>query len=136
MKTLETNKNIKIVPCTQEYWEFVHLLRNNPLVEMAFIENKSITKTEQIAYMKKYWENYFIALYKGNFAGYYGVIDDDIRICVDPFFQKKGIGLFMVKEILKKYPKAKAKIKITNVGSQNLFKKAGYKNTLLIFENN
>ena len=60
--------------------------------------------------------------------------DDDIRICTHPDYQGKGIGKFMLNEIIKIYPTAYGKVKIENKASQNLFLSLGFKKKFIIFE--
>jgi hypothetical protein len=55
---------MKLVKCTQEYWEFVRELRTNPKVVDGFIQNIEITPEQQKQYMKKYSDCYRIALLK------------------------------------------------------------------------
>jgi GNAT superfamily N-acetyltransferase len=76
--------------------------------------------------MKRYKDCYYVCLYKGRFAGYVGVIKDDIRICVVPDMQHKGIGRFMLNEIMEVFPNATAKIKVGNKASLRLFENAGF----------
>ena len=86
-----------------------------------------ITIEQQTAYMTKYSRCFRIALFEGEAAGYFGVIDDDIRICTHPDFQRKGVGKFLVQECSKIWPSALAKIKNTNESSRKLFESCGYK---------
>ena len=39
------------------------------------------------------------------------MIEDDIRICTHPDYQKRGVGKFMLEEAYKIWPNAHAKIK-------------------------
>ncbi len=48
---------------------------------------------------------------KDNPIGYIGVIDNDIRVATHPDHQGKGVGSFMVNEIMKIHPNAFAKVK-------------------------
>ena len=59
-------------------------------------------------------------------AGYVGVIEDDIRVCTHPDYQGKGVGKFMINEIMKEYPTAFAKVKIDNEISMKLFEACGF----------
>ena len=121
-----TNK-LDLVECRQQYWEFVRLLRLDERVLDGFIEKLDITPEQQQAYMSKYSHCFRIALLNGQPAGYFGVIDDDIRICIHPDLQRKGVGKFLVQECSKIWPSALAKIKITNESSRKLFESCGYK---------
>lgn len=116
-----------LVECSEEYWEYVRILRINPKVVDGFIQTTHISSEQQISYMEKYSPNYRIALIDGKPCGYVGVIDNDIRVCTDPDFQGKGIGKFMIEEIKKIWPEAVAKIKVANEASLKLFESCGYK---------
>ena len=83
--------------------------------------------------MKGYSQYYRIALVNQTPAGYVGVIDDDIRVCTHPDFQKLGVGKFMISEMMNIVPSAYAKVKIDNDASKNLFKSLGFEETFIIF---
>ena len=119
---------ISIVP---EYYEFVRLLRLDDRVRNSFLDDAYITSEEQQTYMKKHADNYYICLLYDGPAGYVGVIDDDIRICTHPDFVGKGVGKFMLKEIMKHYPNATGRIKEDNIPSIKLFESCQVKYTLI-----
>jgi ribosomal protein S18 acetylase RimI-like enzyme len=125
---------MELVNCTEKYWEFVRILRNDDRVVDGFLSSKIITQPMQEEYMKKYSKYYRIALIDNHPCGYVGVIDDDIRICTHPDYQGKGVGKFMLNEIIKIYPTAYGKVKIENKASQNLFLSLGFKKKFIIFE--
>lgn len=110
----------------KKYYEFIRLMRIHPENQKGFLEKVNITKEQQIKYMSKYGKHYYLCLENETPLGYVGVVDNDIRICTDPSFQKKGIGLFMLNEIIKLYPEASAKILKNNIGSLKLFEKCGF----------
>lgn len=122
-----------LVECEQKYWEFVRLLRVDERVIDGFIEKLDITPEQQQIYMSKYSHCFRIALFDGQPAGYFGVIDDDIRVCVHPDFQRKGVGKFLVNSCFKIWPMALAKIKTTNQPSQKLFESCGYKREYFLY---
>ncbi len=122
---------MKLEKCINEYWEFVRKLRLDERVKVGFLDNSYISEQQQIDYMKKYWNQYYIVLYNNKPAGYVGVVNNDIRICTHPDFQGKGVGKFMLNEINKIYPNALAKVKMKNNASNRLFLSTGFQ----IFDN-
>ena len=131
-----TKLNLEFVENAPKYYEFIRKLRNNPVVKRGFIQQGNISKSQQLLYMKKNQNNYFLCLSGDKPVGYVGVIEDDIRIAVLPEFQGKNIGLFLIKNVMKKYKTLQAKIKIENEASLHLFKKAGFKMKYYLFEYN
>lgn len=125
---------MKLVECEKKYWEFVRQLRLNPDVINGFIETKYFSPEDQEKYMLIYSKNYRICLVDGNPAGYVGVIDDDIRICTHPNYQKQGVGKFMIEEIMKIFPNAFAKIKVDNNNSLSFFESIGFEKKFYILK--
>jgi len=131
--------HMELTNCTHIYWEFIRALRNDKRTQSGFIQKEYITKEAQEIYMKLNASNYKIALLNGSPVGYVGVIDNDIRVCTHPDYQGKGVGKFMIKEIIKIWPNSKAKIKINNFNSIKLFEACGFRKEFLIMtssENN
>lgn len=118
---------ITISRCEQQYWDFVRVLRMDERVLDGFVEKMEITPEQQTAYMTRYSDCFRIALLDNVPVGYFGVIEDDIRICIHPDYQRKGIGKFLVHECSKIWPNALAKIKVTNESSRKLFESCGWK---------
>ena len=116
----------ELVKCNQEHWEFIRLLRSNPAVQDGFIDQVTITKEQQVLYMTTHSQQYRVCLVDGEPAGFVGVLEDDIRVCTDPSFQKKGVGKFMIQEIMKEFPTAFAKVKVENEASLKLFESCGF----------
>jgi GNAT superfamily N-acetyltransferase len=112
---------MELIAITEEYYDFVREMRMHPDNVAGFLESANITPEEQILYMKKHGEDYFIALSYGEPVGYVGVIDNDIRICTHPQHQGTGVGRFMLSEIIKLYPQATGRILKDNVVSRKLF---------------
>ena len=117
---------VKLVKCTEQYWEFVRSLRNDTRVSDGFIDPTEITNEMQINYMKLYSDSYRIALYNNIPAGYVGVVDGDIRVCTHPDFQRLGIAKFMINECTKLWPDSVARIKLNNIHSLRLFQSCGF----------
>ena len=84
--------------------------------------------------MEKYGTMYYICLVDDEPAGFVGVIDKDIRVATHPSFQQKGVGKFMINELMKKCPQAFAKVKIENKASLKLFESCGFKKKFYILE--
>ena len=125
---------MELVDCAKKYWEFVRNLRNDERVKDGFIKSTYITEDMQEAYMTVHYKYYQIALIDNAPVGYIGVIEDDIRICVHPAFQKRGVGKFMIEESMKIWPSAEGKVKLGNEASMNLFKSCGFKEAYVIFK--
>lgn len=125
---------MELVDCTEKYWDFVRLLRMNDAVSHFFIDNEYISKEDQIAYMTKHSDCYRVCLLNGEPCGYVGVIDNDIRVCVDPKYWRIGVGKFMISNCKEIWPNSFAKVKIDNMASMALFKSCGFKPKYTILE--
>ena len=112
---------MELIQINEEYYEFVREMRMHPENVAGFLTEANITPEDQVKYMKKHGEDYFIALSYGEPVGYVGVIDNDIRICTHPQHQGTGVGRFMLSEIIKLYPQATGRIIKDNVVSRKLF---------------
>lgn len=117
---------MKLVKCTEQYWEFVRVLRNDKRVLDGFIKSIYITPEMQTLYMSTHAQFYRIALINDTPVGYVGVIEDDIRVCTHPDFQGKGVGKFMINKCIEIWPTAFAKVKIDNEASLKLFESCGF----------
>ena len=129
---------VEVVNNGPEYHDFIRILRSDSRVQDGFIEVVNITKEQQDKYMKKYNDNYIVALYDGEPAGFAGSIEDDIRVCVHPDFHKKGIGKALIQELMVRFPSSFAKVKIENEASRALFESCGFiiiKVLILVFWN-
>tara|TARA_Y100000114_G_C11722462_1_gene309214 strand:- start:403 stop:786 length:384 start_codon:yes stop_codon:yes gene_type:complete len=125
---------ITIVDNESKYWDFIRTLRNDPRVREGFVKLSYITHEQQNEYMEKYNENYLIALIEGEPAGYAGSIENDIRVCVHPDFQKRGVGEALIKSLMERFPNSYAKVKIENSASKSLFEKCGFRKKYWIME--
>ena len=117
---------LRLVINEEKYYEFIRLLRNDPKNQKGFLEQVNIDSEQQKKYMNKFNDFYYVCLLCDNPIGYVGVIEDDIRICTDDRYKKSGAGTFMLKEIIKIFPNAKAKILKDNTASLNIFKKCNF----------
>jgi ribosomal protein S18 acetylase RimI-like enzyme len=118
---------LEIVKNEKKYFEYIRQLRNDELNQIGFLEKVNITADQQNSYMSKYKDNYYICLSAETPVGYIGVVSNDIRVCTDVKFKNLGIGSFMLKEIMKIYPYATAKILKNNYASLKLFEKCNFK---------
>jgi len=124
------------------YWEKIRQLRNEEIVKSGFIHQHEISPEEHEKHMNRFCECYYICVETEqrdldslhNFLGYCGVINDDIRVAVLPEHHGKGVGTFMINELVKRRPRAFARVKIDNEASLNLFKKCGFKKKYYILE--
>jgi len=116
-----SKSDIRLIPNNKIWWEQIRQLRNNPKVQGGFLCSSYISVDDQWEYMKKYNDCYYVATYLGNFCGYIGVVENDIRICTHPDFEGKGVGKFMLSKIKIKHPNAKGRIKKDNLPSQKVF---------------
>ena len=126
--------DLKLVKNSPKYWEFIKTIRNLDGVRQGFVQQKEITDIEQATYMLQYNDNFWICLADDNPSGYVGVIDGDIRVAVHPEFQGKGIGSFMINQIMIVHPNAYAKVKLDNDASLRLFEKCGFKKKYYLLE--
>lgn len=115
-----------MIECLPQYWDFVRKLRMDERVAYGFIEKAYITIEQQINYMSKHWQEYFICLIDQEPVGFVGSVDGDIRVCTSPEFQKRGIAKFMLNYIIDKFPNSFAKIKIDNESSVKSFESCGF----------
>tara|TARA_R100001086_G_scaffold220870_1_gene137870 strand:- start:234 stop:617 length:384 start_codon:yes stop_codon:yes gene_type:complete len=123
-----------LVQNKKEYWGFIRNLRNHEDVKTGFIRQENISEVIHESHMSLFGECYYICLIKEKPAGYVGVIDRDIRVATHPDFQGKGVGKFMINELMKIYPDSFAKVKIKNKASIKLFEACGFKKKYYILE--
>ena len=125
---------MELVENNQEYWEFIRNLRNHPSVKVGFVSQNHVTKEQQLQYMSEYNDCFYVCLINKEPAGYVGVIDKDIRVATHPDFQGKGVGKYMISQLMEIHPNAYAKVKLKNEASLKLFEKCGFKKKFYILE--
>lgn len=120
---------LELVKNEEKYFEFIRLMRTHPNNTQGFLEQVQITKEQQVNYMKKFKNNYWICLNESEPVGFVGEIDGDIRFAVDPTMKNKGIGKFMINELIKITTDVYSKVLIGNISSQKVFESCGFKLT-------
>ena len=125
---------LKLVGKNKEYSSFVRELRNNKEIKTGFIQQEHIAEAEHETHMTLYAYNYYVCLVDDQPAGYVGQIRNDIRVATHPDFQGKGVGKFMINELMKTHPESFAKVKIENEASIKLFEACGFKKKYYILE--
>ena len=118
---------MKLIPNNQEYWQFIRELRYHPNNISGFITHDEVSPEQQIEYMKKYNNSYYICLDESDFpVGFIGEVDNDIRLAVSPDQKNKGIGKFMLGEFMKTHPFSTAKVLHDNIASLKTFYSCGF----------
>ena len=119
--------NLQLVNCTKKYWEFVRLLRIDPINQEGFFTQANITPEQQKEFMTHNWSKYKICLVDGNPSGYVGLLNGhEVTYCVHPEYHGKGVGSFMIKEFSKSFGNINAYVKVNNIASQKVFEKLGW----------
>lgn len=118
---------LSLVKNNEKYYEFIRVLRTHEENTKGFLNQAEITPEHQAKYMEKYADNYFVCLDEnGEPVGWVGAVDDDIRVCTHPDHKGKGVGKFMIMELMERFPKAHAKVILGNTRSDNLFLSCGF----------
>jgi len=125
---------VELVKNSYMYWEFIRNLRNMDGVREGFIQQEIISLESHESYMKKNSNFFYICLDKDTPMGYIGIIENDIRVATHPDHQGKGVGSFMVNEIMKTHTRAIAKVKVNNAASLKLFRKCGFREKYYLME--
>jgi ribosomal protein S18 acetylase RimI-like enzyme len=113
---------LRIVNNDEKYYDYIRELRMHRENISGFLDQTEITSEQQKKYMEKHKDNYFVCLNDNDEpVGWVGVVDDDIRICTDPMYKNLGIGKYMLNELMKLHPGARAKVLLNNESSNNLF---------------
>lgn len=127
--------NWRLIKNRPQFWEFIRKVRNDPEIQTGFVEQVNITSEQQVKYMEKHNNDYYICLdVNDDPIGFIGDVDDDIRVAVIKKWQGMGVGKFMVKEFMKLKPNCYAKMKHDNIASKKLFESCGF--TYLNKDNN
>ena len=122
------NTNLKLVENSLIYYEFIRQLRTHPENTKGFLEQVQITEDQQKSYMEKYEKNYWICLSGNTPVGFVGMVDNDIRLAVQPNSKGMGIGTFMIQELIKNHKDGTVKVLLDNLSSQKVFEKNNFTN--------
>lgn len=117
---------MELVKNEEKYWDFIRKLRTDPEIQHGFVEQVEITPDQQAKYMAKYNDCYYICLFIEKPIGFVGEVDGDIRVAVIHSYHKRGVGKFMINELMKLRPDSYAKMKHDNIASKKLFESCGF----------
>lgn len=121
-----------LIAAEPRHYEFIRILRTCPENTAGFGEQVEITTEQQINYMKKYAEFYYVCEVDDIPVGFVGSIDGDIRVATDPKRKNEGHAKFMIEKIMDIFPQSFAKVKIENEASLALFKSSGFEPKYII----
>ncbi len=118
---------MELVKCTPEYWDFIREIRMHPENQRWFYTQMDISSSQQQEYMMNNSYKYEVCIHENIPVGYVGLIkDNEVTYCVHPDYKGKGIGTFMISELIKKYNNLTAFVIPENVGSNKVFEKLGF----------
>ena len=128
---------MKMITNRELYWEFIRVLRNDPLARQSSMNSKEIMIEEHKAYMETYGDQYYICTVRGIPTGYVGVDERGyISVAVSSEFRRAGIGKFMIQYIAEKYKDRKlyATVRNSNKASLALFESCAFEYEFCILE--
>mmetsp|Transcript_1662 Transcript_1662/g.3039 ORF Transcript_1662/g.3039 Transcript_1662/m.3039 type:complete len:238 (+) Transcript_1662:2096-2809(+) len=95
VNTFTSANGITIIPAIEPYWECIRQLRNEN--KESFIHTHEVTKNEHWSFMGKYYTTYRVAIdEKGQFLGFVGHVNHDLRVAVCKEARGSGLAIFMV----------------------------------------
>ena len=131
------NMNYKLIPITEDDYEFVYKLKKNAYKEYVEFYWGTWDETAQREYFKRFIDKYkdttYLIQLGDSIIGFYNddfLENDDYEIgniCIAPEYQGKGIGTKILKDIIDKYSDKNIHIqyfKINPVG--NLYERLGF----------
>jgi RimJ/RimL family protein N-acetyltransferase len=138
--SFETGWSLDLIENEPRFWNAIGELRADPRVQHGFVEQvKSFDSEKQKKYMEKYAQCYWVLVLSIGICyekthehleviGFVGIVDNDIRICVDPFAHGHGFGKFMLEQLKAKINlnDAVARVKLDNEPSHILFLSCGF----------
>ncbi len=120
--------NFEFVKNEEKYYEFIRLSRIDGRIQPFLASRVFITKEQQIQYMQKHKDNYYICLCDGEPAGFIGNFNREISpLIVHPEYQKKKVGEFLVAELLKIESQLFALVRCDNDAVMKLVRKMKFK---------
>jgi hypothetical protein len=118
-------RKLNLIKNSQQYYDFIRLLRIHPENTSGFQEQVEISQSNQIEYMKKHGSSYYICTLDDTPVGFIGSVNNDLRLATDPKYKRMGIGKFMLESFLEIEPNCVSKVLLSNQPSNNLFKNCG-----------
>lgn len=126
-ETSGAGPEIRILEDSRSYWIQIAELRSDPRVQSGFRnEVVSISQEQQIEYMERWGACYVVALSGDRLVGFAGVVEGDIRVCVEPEQQGRGVAKALISELKIRHPDAEAVVRWENSSSWRLFEGLGY----------
>ena len=117
------NRNaMLLIPAVEEHWDDICKLRNQN--RECFANSAIVQKNEHWAFMKKHSTNYRVAICNGQFLGFIGHVQKDLRIaCCN---KGCGVGKFMFSYFIAEVGDLDIKVLKENEASLRFFEKLGY----------
>tara|TARA_R100001163_G_scaffold63734_2_gene56304 strand:+ start:1337 stop:1720 length:384 start_codon:yes stop_codon:yes gene_type:complete len=126
---------MELVKCSNlpgDHWYSILDIRNEN--RQGFGDQSIIPIANHHAYMFENFSNYLLCVDDDEVIGFIGHVDKDIRLATKRTHQNKGVGKFMLRGFMEKFPEAIAKVKIDNEVSLKLFESFGFKKKYYILE--
>ena len=125
---------MELVKCDKCHWRRILEIRNS--VRKSFINTSVISYETHMSFMEENSNNYIVAIRYDEVVGFAGVVNNDVRVAVDPKYQKRGIGKKLLNKITEDFPECIAKIDIENKASLRLFESCGFIKKYFLLDKN
>ena len=93
---------MELVKCDKCHWRRILEIRNS--VRKSFINTSVISYETHMSFMEENSNNYIVAIRYDEVVGFAGVVNNDVRVAVDPKYQKRGIGKKLLNKITEHFP--------------------------------
>ena len=113
---------MQLIPAVEQYWDNIRKLRNQN--STSFGNSATIQKTEHWDFMKKHSDTYRVAVCNGQFLGFIGHVQNDLRLACCK--RGCGVGRFMFSHFLTEVGDLEIKVLKDNRASMRFFQKLGY----------